>query len=60
MGKMIKLADAREMSVTKVQTEIGKCVMQLEKLGMDHIESCELIGTIMNLGIAMNEKKPNK
>lgn len=37
MGKMIKLADAREMSVTKLQTEIGKCVKQLEKLGMDHV-----------------------
>lgn len=56
MAKMFTLAETRKMSENRLQTEIGKHVKQLEKLGMGHEEACDLLNTIMNLGIALQEK----
>lgn len=60
MGKMFTLAETREMNKFKIQTEIGKCAIKIEELGMDHVEACELVSTIMNLGIAIHEKVHDK
>lgn len=60
MVKMFTLAQTREMSENKIQTEIGKCAKQIDELGMDHEETCKLVSTIMNLGIAIQEKNQNK
>ncbi len=53
---MFTIMDTRKMSKNKLTTEIGKCCKQIEELGMDHKEACELVSTIMNLGIAIQEK----
>lgn len=34
----------------------GKCCKRIEELGMNHKEACELVSSIMNLGIAIQEK----
>ena len=47
------------MSKSKLVREIDKCRDQIEKLGMSHNKACELVVTIMNLGISI-EKKINK
>lgn len=47
------------MSKSKLIREIDKCRYQIEKLGISHKEACELVVTIMNLGISI-EKKINK
>lgn len=60
MGKMFTLAETREMNKFKIETELGKCSKKIEELGMDHVEVCELISTIMNLGIAAHEKVHDK
>ena len=60
MGKMFTLAETREMNKFKIQTEIGKCHRKIEELGMDHVEACEMVSTIMNLGIAIHEKVHDK
>lgn len=56
MAKMFTLEETRKMSESKLQTEIGKCAKRLDGLGMDHEEACSLVSTIMNLGIALQEK----
>lgn len=56
MAKTITLAETRKMSESKLQTEIGRCAKQLDELGMNHEEACNFVSTIMNLGIALQEK----
>lgn len=58
--KIFTIMETREMSETKLLTNIGKCSKQIEALGMSHKDACELVSTIMNLGIAMQEKKGRK
>ena len=53
---MFMIMETRNMSTNELTTEIGKCCKQIEELGMDHKEACELVSTIMNLGIACQEK----
>lgn len=51
------IMEAREMSMSKLQTEIGKCTKYLEnELGMEHTNACIFVSRIMNLGIAIQEK----
>lgn len=55
--KKFTIMEAREMSSSKLQIEIGKCSKYLEdKLGMDHTDACLFVSRIMNLGIAIQEK----
>lgn len=53
--------EARSMSSTRINVELGKRTKKLEELGMSHEEACEFVSEIMNLGIAahelLNEKK---
>lgn len=56
----LTIMDARKMSRTKLEVELGKCAKQLEELGMDHIEACSLLSTVMNIGIVTQEKIHNK
>lgn len=53
---MFMIMETRKMSTNELTTEIGKCCKQIEELGMNHKEACELVSTIMNLGIACQEK----
>ncbi len=50
------IMEEREMSKHKLQTEIGKCTKRIEELGMNHEEACKFVSSIMNLGIAIQEK----
>lgn len=52
----VSIIKTREMSKTKLTTEIRKRAKKLEKLGMSHEDACGFISGIMNLGIAMQEK----
>lgn len=56
MGKLLTLANAREMSDAIIWTELMKRVKQIEALGVDPVEVHVLVNSIMNLGIAMNER----
>ena len=56
----LTIMDARKMSKTKLEVEIGKYSKQLEELGMNHVEACSLLSTVMNIGIAIQEKIHNK
>lgn len=60
MSKLLTLANTREMSDTKIRTELGKRSKQIEALGMNPVEVYVLVSSIMNLGIAMNERNQNK
>ena len=53
---MFMIMETRKMSTNELTTEIDKCCKQIEELGMNHKEACELVSTIMNLGIACQEK----
>jgi hypothetical protein len=59
MAKVLTIADTRKMSKTKIETKLGEYAKELEKLGMDHVSSCELLSSIMNLGIAAHELAHN-
>lgn len=56
----VTITEARDMSKSKLQIEIGKRAKKLEELGMTHEEACGFISGIMNLGIAMREKMNEK
>lgn len=49
--------EARKMTEQKLETEIGKCALKLETIGMSHAEACQFVATVMSLGIAIQEKK---
>ena len=51
----VTIMEAREMSKTKIEVELGKRVEKLEELGMSHKTACEFVSGIMNLGIAAQE-----
>ena len=54
----VTIMEAREMSKTKIEVELGKRVKKLEELGMTHEEACEFLSGVMNLGIASQKKLP--
>lgn len=60
MSKLLTLANTRKMSDTIIRTELGKRCKQIETLGVDPVEVCVLVSSIMNLGIAINERNQNK
>ena len=51
----VTIMEARDMSKTKIEVELGKRVEKLEELGMTHKTACEFVSGIMNLGIAAQE-----
>ena len=59
----VTIMEARGMSSTRINVELGKRTKKLEELGMSHEEACEFVSEIMNLGIAaqelLDEKKKN-
>lgn len=52
----VKIMEARKMTKGKLTAEIGKRAKVLEELGMNHVDACEFVSGVMNLGIAMQEK----
>lgn len=51
------VTEARLMTLRQLQVELGKCVSYLEnQIGMEHIDACEFVSGVINLGIATNEK----
>lgn len=60
MGKSLTIMEARKMNTHEIEVGLGKHTSQLEKLGMDHADACHFISTVMNLGIAFQEKWDEK
>jgi hypothetical protein len=59
--RFINLADAREMSERKLQLEIGKHTKHLrEQLGMNADEAAYFTASLLNMGVAMNERLESK
>lgn len=57
----LTINEAMEMSETKLQMEIGKCVKYLEKeFGMDHTAACAFVARMLNLGAAAHQKSKAK
>lgn len=56
----LTIEETREMSKSKIQTELGKRSKKLKELGMTQEEACGFISGIMNLGIAAQEKIAKK
>lgn len=48
----LTITETMEMDKNKINVELGKRAKELESLGMDHVDTCEFISGIMNLGIA--------
>lgn len=59
MAKMLTIADTRKMSKREIEIKLGEYAKELENLGMDHKSSCEFLSSIMNLGIAAQERVHN-
>lgn len=60
MAKVLTVEDTRKMSKTKIEVKLGEYAKELENLGMDHTSACELLSSVMNLGIAAHEQVRNK
>lgn len=59
--KFINLAQAESMSEPVLQTEIGKRTKYLrEQLGMDAAEAANFTASLLNMGVAMNERLKSK
>ena len=52
----LTIFDARDMSIDEINHELSNRMRFLEDLGMQHIDSCGFVSSIMNLGIASQEK----
>ena len=56
----LTIFDTRDMSIDEINHELSNRTRFLEDLGMEHIDSCEFLSSIMNLGIASQEKWNDK
>ena len=52
----LTIMHAMDMSMDDINNELINCARFLEDLGMTHVDSCAFISSIMNLGIASQEK----
>lgn len=52
----LTIFDTRDMSIDEINHELSNRTRFLEDLGMEHIDSCGFVSSIMNLGIASQEK----
>ena len=52
----LTIFDTRDMSIDEINYELSNRMRFLEDLGMEHIDSCGFISSVMNLGIASQEK----
>lgn len=57
---MLTIMDTREMDKRHLETEIVRHIRALEEHGMEHKEASEFISSVMNIGIALEEKLKNK
>lgn len=60
IGKSLTIMESRKMNTHEIEVGLGKHTSQLEKLGMDHADAYHFISTVMNLGIAFQEKLDEK
>ena len=56
----LTIFDTRDMTIDEINHELSNRMRFLEDLGMEHIDSCAFISSIMNLGIACQEKLNEK
>lgn len=56
----LTIMETRKMSKIEIEAELKKYTTELEKLGMYHVEACQFVSNIMNLGAAMQEKFDKK
>lgn len=60
----LSIFNTRDMSIDDINNELINRMRFLEDLGMERIDSCGFVSSIMNLGIAsqekMNEKKKKR
>ena len=56
----LTIFDTRDMSIDEINHELSNRTRFLEDLGMEHIDSCGFVSSIMNLGIACQEKMNEK
>ena len=52
----LTIFDTRDMSIDEINHELSNRMRFLEDLGMKRIDSCGFVSSIMNLGIARQEK----
>ena len=52
----LTIFDTRDMSIDEINHELSNRMRFLEDLGIEHIDSCGFISSVMNLGIASQEK----
>lgn len=50
------IMEAREMNKRQIETELGKYTNRLMDFGLTKKEACEFVSSVMNLGIASQEK----
>lgn len=56
----LTIFDTRDMSIDEISHELSNRMRFLEDLGMERIDSCGFVSSIINLGIAGQEKMEQK
>lgn len=56
----LTIFDTRDMSIDEINHELSNRMRFLEDLGMELIDSCGFVSSIINLGIAGQEKMEQK
>lgn len=56
MRDIFTIGDARKMTKRDLEIMMSVCRMDLESMGMEHIDACRFLSEVMNLGIAIQEK----
>lgn len=54
--KGLTVMETREMSMEQINIKLHEHIKKLEEFGMDHVSACKFASSIMNLGIAAQEK----
>ena len=52
----LTIMETREMSMEQINIKLHEHIKKLEEFGMDHVSACKFASSIMNLGIAAQEK----
>lgn len=56
MSKVLTIMETRKMSKREIERELQVYAKELESFGMDHVSACEFLSSVMNLGIAAQER----
>ncbi len=51
----LTIMETRKMTKRRLEVELSKHTERLEELGMSHVDACNFVSNVMNIGISIQE-----